>query len=107
LSRLLSSYGYQIEEIASSEEFLSVAGASEARCLLVDINLGDISGVELVRQLMANGHSFPIIYITGTNDEIISRQAFELGYVAFLRKPDSEDQLIEALVEAVDGQFDH
>jgi FixJ family two-component response regulator len=107
LSLLLSAYGYQSEAFASGEEFLKVEQASEARCLLVDVNLRDISGVELVRQLLANGRSFPIIYMTGTHDEIIRKQALELGYIAFLQKPFAESQLVEAVVEAIGSKFDH
>jgi FixJ family two-component response regulator len=107
LSHLLSAYGYQTETFASGEEFLKIEEASRARCLLVDVNLGDVSGVELVRQLSGNGRSFPIIYMTGTHDEIIKKQALELGYIAFLQKPFTESQLIEAVVEAIGNKFDH
>jgi FixJ family two-component response regulator len=106
LSLLLSSYGYQTETFASGEEFLMIADATEASCLIVDINLDDVSGVELVRQLLASGHSFPVIYVTGTQDEIIRQQALELGYIAFLHKPLAKRQLIEAIAEAIGGKFD-
>jgi FixJ family two-component response regulator len=106
LEILLSGYGYQIEHYASAEDFLSAAESSKAGSLLVDINLGDISGVELARQLAAGGYRFPIIFMTGSSDEIIRRQAMEIGCVAFLHKPLPEDQLIESIVEAMTSNSD-
>jgi FixJ family two-component response regulator len=86
---------------ASAEEFLGAAATSEAACLVVDIQLGGISGVELGRQLSASGFTFPIIFMTGSRDELHRRQAMELGCAAFLLKPFSADRLIEAVAKAI------
>jgi FixJ family two-component response regulator len=101
LETLLSGYGYQLELYESAESFLEQVEHSVASCLLIDVHLGDLSGVELARQLMASGHSFPTIFMTGACDDFLRRQAFELGCIAFLQKPMREEQLIESIVEAI------
>jgi FixJ family two-component response regulator len=100
LERLLSTVGYRPELFASAEQFLLDASKSEASCLVVDINLGDISGVELAHELSASGFKFPIIFITGSGDEIIRRQAIEFGCIAYLQKPFPASQMIEAITKA-------
>ena len=100
LGRLLSAFGYRTETFGSAGEFLLAAPKSQRACVLVDVNLGDTSGLELVRQLSASGFKFPVIFISGVEDETIERRANELGCVAFLRKPFSADRLIEAVKKA-------
>ena len=65
LVMLLRSYGYSVETFNSAETFLTFAAKCRATCLLVDIQLGDITGVELARQLTADGYKFPVIFMTG------------------------------------------
>jgi FixJ family two-component response regulator len=98
---LLSALGYYTELFASSEAFLDAATRSEASCLVVDIQLGDVSGVELGRQLTANGFTFPIIFMTASDDETIRNGAMQLGCVAYLRKPFPAYELIDAIVKAI------
>ena len=98
---LLSAYGYLIYTFDSAEAFLGVAATSRAKCLIVDIQLGDISGVDMARQLANSDCKFPIIFMTGLDDEAISSQAEQLGCVAYLRKPFAADLLIEAIVRAI------
>src|SRR5262249_38657253 len=101
---LLSSRGYRPASFASAEEFLGAAATSEAACLVVDIQLGGISGVELGRQLSTRGFTFPIIFMTGSRDEMHRRQAIDFGCVAFLLKPFPADQLIDAITSAIDSK---
>jgi len=85
------------------------AGPHQAACLVVDIQLGDISGVEMVRRLSATGFTFPIIFITfitGSQDELHRRQAMDVGCVAFLLKPFPADSLIEAIRRAISLKLD-
>ena len=100
IRRVLSAFGYTTYAYDSAEAFLKVAATSKADCLVVDIQLGDISGVELVRQLTESGFTFPIIFVTAIDDEIIRSQATHLGCVEYLHKPVSADRLIEAIVKA-------
>ena len=67
----------------------------------MDIELGDISGIELAHQLVAEGFTYPIIFMTGLDDEVIRGQATEAGGLAFLRKPFPAKLLFEALEKAV------
>jgi CheY-like chemotaxis protein len=101
LNLMLSSFGYRPALFASAEEFLSAAATSDAACLVVDIQLGGISGVQLGRRLSAKGLTFPMIFMTGSRDELHRRQAMELGCTTFLRKPFSADRLIEAIAMAI------
>ena len=100
LGRLLSAFGYRTEVFGSAQEFLLAAPNSKRACVLVDVNLGDSSGLDLVRELLVSGFRFPVIFISGVEDETIERRAMELGCVAFLRKPIPADRLIEAVKKA-------
>jgi FixJ family two-component response regulator len=101
MATLLSALGYCTELFSSGKAFLDAAAASEATCLVVDIQLGDISGLEMARQLVASGCEFPIIFVTACDDEMIHSQAMKFGCVAYLRKPFSADLLVEAIVKAI------
>ena len=101
LARLLSAFGYRAESFASAEEFLSAAPTSKATCLVVDFNLGDVSGLELARGLFAAGFDFPVIFMTGSADDTVRMQCMEVGCVAFLHKPFTVDQLTDAITNAI------
>ena len=78
MATLLSAIGYCTELFASGEAFLDAAMRSEASCLIVDIQLGDISGVELGRQLATTGFIIPIIFMTAADDETLRSGATQL-----------------------------
>lgn len=99
VGRLLAASGYGTELYASADEFLS-APKSEAACLVVDIELGDISGIELGRHLAAEGYKFPMIFMTASEDETLREQAIELDCVAYLYKSRLREQLIDAVAKA-------
>ena len=101
VASLLMSFGYSAETFDSAETFLTCASTTKAVCLVIDIQLGDISGVELAHQLIADGYSYPIIFITGLNDETVRNQADALGAVAYLHKPFPTKSLIDAVQKAV------
>ncbi|MGB8057415.1 MAG: response regulator [Pseudolabrys sp.] len=101
MASLLSAYGYGAETFDSAETFLTCASTSEATCLVVDIQLGDISGVELANQLVADGYTYPIIFMTGLDDELIRKQADAAGGVAFLHKPFPARMLFDAIEKAL------
>jgi len=100
LARLLSAIGYPTETFGSAGEFLRAAPISDVACIVVDVGLGNTSGLELVRELSVSGLGFPVIFITSAEDEAIQRQAAELGCIAFLRKPFAADRLVEAVKKA-------
>jgi FixJ family two-component response regulator len=100
-ANLLSSFGYGTETFDSAEAFLNAAATSKATCLVVDVQLGNISGVELARQLAADSFKYPIIFMTALEDERIQSQAEAVGAVAYLGKPFQPNLLIEAITKAI------
>ena len=101
IEALLNALGYQTELYESAEAFIEAAMRSKAACLVVDIQLGDITGVELGRQLSAMGFTFPVIFMTGSDDTLVRKQAMELGCIAYLQKPFPANELEVAITEAI------
>jgi FixJ family two-component response regulator len=101
MKHLLWAYGYEPELYSSSEEFLDAKAKTEASCLVIDVQLGDSSGIDLARQIAETGFKLPIIFMTASDDRVIEKQAMETGCVALLRKPISAEVLIRALMKAV------
>ena len=101
IASLLTAYGFATQTFASGEAFLDCAAANAAACLVLDINLSGMSGLELRQRLNADGSQLPVIFITGADDDAIRRQAANAGCVACLRKPFAADLLISAINMAV------
>ena len=101
LASLVSSKGYRVETYSSAEQFIDGVAMSEASCLVVDVQLQDLSGVELTRHLTTLGYTFPIIFITGSDDQSFQKQAMELDCLAYLLKPVVASELLEAIADAV------
>lgn len=101
MAALVSACGYCAHTFDSAETFLACASTCRASCLLVDIELSDLSGVELARQLAADGYRFSIIFMTGHDDAAVEMQAIAVGCIAYLRKPFSGKILTDAIKKAV------
>jgi FixJ family two-component response regulator len=101
LATLLDAVGYRAETYDSAETFLVSASSCKACCLVIDINLGDITGVELAHQLSADGLRWPIIFMTGLDDPAIKNQASAVSPIAFLHKPFQANELIAAINKAI------
>jgi FixJ family two-component response regulator len=99
IERLLSAKGFDVEVFASAEAFLA-GTASKATCLVLDIHLDGISGIELRRRLTASGSRLPVIFITALDDEASHKEAIEAGCVAYLRKPFLAHLLMGAIDKA-------
>ncbi len=97
---MLAPYDCQTELYTSAEQFLKTARTSRAKCLIVDIRLSDISGIELCRHLAAGGFAIPFVFMSGDTDDVVQRQAAELGCADFLLKPFSVSRLIDAIAKA-------
>jgi FixJ family two-component response regulator len=97
LNRLLSAHGFRVRTFASAELFLDDFAKCEADCLLLDIHLGGISGIELQRRLTASGSDLPVIFMTAIDDEATRQEAFDAGCIAYLRKPFLGKLLIDAI----------
>ena len=106
LHRLLSSLGYTVELYASGEAFLERASGSRALCLLIDVQLGSSSGIELARQLADAGLKFPIVFMTGNTDKSVQMRAIEMGCVGYLHKPFTVDLLSYILTKSKVGKRD-
>ena len=100
MKRLLWAGGYETELYDSAAAFLNAAANSKAACLLVDIQLGESNGIELIQLLAQLGFEFPVIFMSGSDDQTARERAINAGAVAFLRKPFSGKSLIEALSKA-------
>lgn len=98
LSNLLQSEGYDTHTFESAEAFLNDATAlTQASLLIIDIKLKGISGLELYRQMLERARPPPVIFVSGHEDENMSRYAPEAGAVTLLRKPINIDTLLEQI----------
>jgi FixJ family two-component response regulator len=101
LENLIRSVGWQAQAFSSAEAFLRSNQMHETCCLILDVRMPGMSGLELQRHLVvANSHT-PIIFITAHEDDDRRRQALEAGAVAFLHKPFYEDELLNAINAAL------
>jgi FixJ family two-component response regulator len=100
LRSLLTAFGFDVELYHSAENFLLALPSSRAVALLLDVHLGDESGIDLSRRMLSGGLRIPTIFLTGARDPALRREAIELGCIAFLEKPFAARQLIEALATA-------
>ena len=98
---LLQVAGYDTELFSTAEALLDRVGTSKAACLVIDIQLGGISGIELGRQLVLLGLTVPLIFMSGASNHVTEGAAFELGCIAFLHKPFPSDLLLEAVDRAL------
>ena len=87
LQRLLKIAGYPVAAFTSAEEFVKSGRLQEVRCLIADIRMPGMSGLDLQSQLNAEGYQIPIIFITAHGDEKMRIRAMRDGAVAFLAKP--------------------
>ncbi len=100
-ARLLRQYGYTCLPFSSAEDFANHTCFDEAVCVLLDINLGDISGIEVRLRLKAAGNSVPVIYMTGNDSPTVRAAAHQSGCLACLTKPFSANSLMEPLGRAL------
>ena len=100
-ARLLRSFKFNVKALASAEEFLNSDCLAETACLILDVRMPGMSGLELQRQLAVSNSDLPIIFITAHEDEDQRRQALEAGAVAFLYKPLFEEALLDAIDTAL------
>ncbi|WP_371867422.1 response regulator transcription factor [Pseudoduganella guangdongensis] len=102
LQRLLRSVSLDSEDYASCTEFLKAAKPDVPSCLLLDVRLPGISGLEFQSQLIALGIDIPVIFMTGYGDIPMSVQAMKAGAVDFLPKPFRDQDLLDAVNAAIE-----
>jgi FixJ family two-component response regulator len=100
ISRIVRTFGYEAEPLASAEEFLAVVRSSQPACLLLDVNLIGGTGFELFAELERRGIELPTIFMTGAGTIPMSVRAIKAGAVEFLTKPVDWDALRSALHQA-------
>lgn len=99
--RLLTHHGIHSRTYASAEALLESENAQTATCLLVDIHLGGISGIDLQRRLAAAGLKRPVIFMTANDDDATRNTAMDAGCIAYLQKPFAQRALLDAIWKAV------
>ena len=97
VARLLAHNGIESRTFASAEALIESGSAQTATCLLLDIHLGGISGIELQRRLAASGSKCPVIFMTANDDEATRNEAVDAGCIAYLRKPFARQVLLDAV----------
>jgi RNA polymerase sigma factor (sigma-70 family) len=102
LSSLIRSAGLQVETFASAQEFLARPGAEAPSCLVLDLQLPGLSGLDLQKRMAEVGLETPIVFLTGHGNIPASVQAMKGGAVEFLTKPFDEQDLLQAIQEAVE-----
>ena len=103
LISLMRSAGFATQAFASAEEFLSLAHLDDIACLILDVRLPGISGLELQSQLTAtvSNHRTPVVFMTARDDEATRQQALKCGAVDFLCKPVRREALLNAVHLAI------
>jgi FixJ family two-component response regulator len=105
LDGLLRSVGFAVKAYASAEEFLNADHRRDIDCLLLDVRLPGMSGIELHRHLVANHCEVPVVFITAHGSEQgVRSQALQNGAVDYLIKPLSEDTLLNAVHKALSAK---
>ncbi len=103
VARLLRQLGYESVLFPSAEAFANHSDFDGVICVLLDINLGDVSGIELRLRLKAADSSVPVIYMTGNDSPAVRAAAHQSGCLAYLTKPFSAKSLMELLHRAATG----
>jgi FixJ family two-component response regulator len=101
LERLLKAVGWRVETFTSAQEFLAHRKENIPSCLVLDVGLPGLSGLDLQKKIMEASGKIPIVFITGSKDVPTSVRAMKAGAVEFLVKPFSEEDLLIAIEEAI------
>ena len=102
LKRLIGSVGLHVQAFASAEEFLNYKRPDGPECLVLDVRLPDLSGLDLQQQLAKRKLDLPIVFITGHGDIPMSVRAIKAGAVEFLTKPFREEDLLQAIQQGIE-----
>jgi len=104
IQSVLESAGYETETFASAEDFLESGAVARARCVVVDVRLPGMDGLELQRRIRNERPTLPVIVVTAHDDDETQRQALGGGAIAFMVKPFDAAELIERIEAAVKAQ---
>jgi FixJ family two-component response regulator len=98
---LLSSHGYMVSTFASAEDFLKSALLDDTSCVIADVQMPAMSGLDLLTQMRIRGNDVPFIFITAFPDESVRARAVKAGAICFLAKPFCGPVLIDCIERAV------
>jgi FixJ family two-component response regulator len=101
MQRLMRSLGYAVDAFSSAADFLASARLGETACLIADVHMPAMSGIELYRQLVEGGRTIPTILVTAYPNEAERTCALNDGVVGYLRKPVDEQRLLRCLRAAL------
>ena len=101
MQRLMRSLGYTVETFPSAADFLSSPHLAETACLIADVHMPAMTGIELHRHLVDRGQTIPTILVTGYPNDVERARALKGGVVCYLRKPFDEKQLTRCLRAAL------
>jgi two-component system response regulator FixJ len=104
VAALVASHGLKVEDFASAEEFLAARDPARRGCLIADVRMAGMSGLELQERLVARGDSLPVIIITGFADIPMAVRAMQAGAVTFLEKPCADQELWQSIQVALDSE---
>ena len=105
LARLIRSVGYGVQVFGSAEEFLSASHGRQADCLILDVRMPGMNGLELQRELSASNCDLPVIFITAHgSDEQARTRALGAGAVDYLLKPLREEEVLKAIDAALSSK---
>ena len=102
LGNLLKSLGYSSVGFASGEEFLASSATEEADCVLLDLMMKGMQGLEVLQHLKAAGNRVAVFCMSAQDDEGIIRRTLDAGALGFLRKPFSEEALLDSIKQALE-----
>ncbi len=105
LGRLVRSASYAVETFASAREFLDASPPARPACLVLDLCLGGMSGLELRERLAVDGSEIPVILMTAHDDAATSERVRQAGVAAYLRKPFDGQVLLDAIESAVQQEL--
>ena len=103
LRNLLTSVGFRVETFESVEAFLESANQAEIGCLVLDVRMAGMNGLDLLRRLTAAGSQMRVIILTAHGDDETRRRSLEAGAVAFLEKPVRSPILLDAVHAALNS----
>jgi FixJ family two-component response regulator len=101
LGNLLRSFGFRVQEFASAQAFIGAQNARETACLILDVRMPGMTGLDLQRHIAASGWRVPIVFITSHADDDARTRALAAGTVAFLSKPFREKEILDAINAAL------
>jgi FixJ family two-component response regulator len=102
--RLIKSFGLAVETFASADDFLASGRIAATACLVLDVHMPGLSGLELQSRLIRSKHHIPIIFITAFADEATRARALAAGACRYLVKPFEEDDLLDGIRQALQRQ---